>query len=57
MSKKSTTNAREIGTTTAGQTGKYGYKFEGIAGYCYPTKHRGTVRLFRYYNHALRDHF
>jgi len=31
-----TSNAGEIGTTTPGQTGNHGYKFESIAGYAYP---------------------
>ena len=32
-----TTNANEIGTTTSGAIGNYGYKFEGIAGYVVTT--------------------
>uniref|UniRef100_A0A7M5XD48 DUF5648 domain-containing protein n=1 Tax=Clytia hemisphaerica TaxID=252671 RepID=A0A7M5XD48_9CNID len=31
-----TTNAKEIGTTTSGQVGKYGYKSEGITCYVFP---------------------
>ena len=55
--KKSTTNRNEIGTTSVGQIGKHGYKSEGIAGYCYPRRLRGTIALHRYYNAITKDHF
>ena len=50
-----TTNANEIGTTTYGQVGRYGYKSEGVTGYCFPTRQAGTIPLYRYWNG--RDHF
>lgn len=50
-----TLNASEIGTTTSGAVGKYGYKSEGIAGYCLPSKAIGSIPLYRYYNGV--DHF
>lgn len=53
-----TTNANEIGTTTNGQTGRYGYVSEGIAGYCFPSLKPGTIPLFRYFRGGTpSDHF
>ena len=52
-----TTNAAEIGTTTRGQTGAYGYVSEGIAGYCFPTAVPGAIPLYRYYSAHAMDHF
>ena len=52
-----TTNANEIGTTTHGAVGKYGYQSEGITGYVYPTPRAGTVPLHRYYDGKTHDHF
>jgi hypothetical protein len=54
-----TTSADEIGTTTAGAVGNYGYTFEGILGYCDPaeTARADMVPLYRYYNSAIGDHF
>ena len=52
-----TTAITEIGTATPGKIGKYGYKSEGILGYCFREKQRGTVPLYRYYNPDLFDHF
>ena len=52
-----TTNAGEIGTTTPGQTGKYGYKSEGIVGFCMPKQMTGTVPLYRYWKGSVSDHF
>ena len=53
-----TTNADEIGTTTPGQTGKYGYKSEGIAGFCLPSQQPGNIPLYRYYKGGdALDHF
>jgi len=52
-----TTNGNEIGTTTPGKTGKYGYKSEGIAGYCFSNQVAGTVPLHRYWNPTITDHF
>lgn len=52
-----TTNSNEIGTTTPGQVGRYGYKSEGIAGYCFPHVRQGTVPLYRYYKGSGVDHF
>jgi hypothetical protein len=51
-----TWNAREIGTTRVGQVGKYGYKCEGIIGYCFPNYQRGTVKIYRYWSSAKGDH-
>jgi len=45
-----TTNEKEIGTTTAGQVGNYGYTYEGVAAYCYQNQEEGTVPLYRYYS-------
>ncbi len=50
-----TTNGKEIGTTKIGVVGKFGYKSEGIAGYCYNTWIPTTLPLYRYWNGA--DHF
>ena len=52
-----TTNAAEIGTTTPGSTGQYGYVSEGIAGYCFPSAAAGTVPLYRYWKGSVSDHF
>lgn len=52
-----TTNANEIGTTTAGVLGKHGYRSEGVAGYCYPTQAHYTIPLYRYWNPSIGDHF
>ena len=49
--------ASEIGTTTPGSYGKYGYVCEGVAGYCLKHQVSGSVPLFRYYNGGNRDHF
>ena len=49
-----TTNSQEIGTTTPGQIG---YKFEGIAGYCYSSPTEYTVPLYRYWQPNKADHF
>ena len=50
-----TTNSNEIGVTTPGHVGHHGYRYEGIAGYCFPRQYHGTVPLYRYWNGA--DHF
>ena len=52
-----TTKSAEIGTTTPGQTGRHGYKSEGIAGYCFPENVSNTVPLYRYWNGRVSDHF
>jgi len=52
-----TTNANEIGTTTPGKIGNDGYKFEGIAGYCFSTRVAGTVPFYRYWKSSITDHF
>ena len=52
-----TTNFAEIGTTTPGSVGNFGYKYEGVAGYCYKTQTTGTVPFFRYWNDIMGDHF
>ena len=52
-----TTNPKEIGTTTPGQKGKYGYVSEGIAGYCHSTQVADSVPLYRYWHAAASDHF
>ena len=52
-----TTNAQEIGTTTKGQRGAYGYVSEGIVAYCFPTAMCGTIPLYRYFNQNIKDHF
>ena len=51
-----TTDASEIGTTTVGQTGKYGYVYNEVAGYCYKTQVPGTFPLYRFYG-GRNDHF
>jgi hypothetical protein len=51
-----TTKADEIGTTHVGETGKFGYKSEGIAGYAYPAQHN-LVPIYRYWHAANTDHF
>ena len=52
-----TTNADEIGTTERGQVGKYNYKSECIAGYCFPTQEEESIPLYRYWNPRNSDHF
>eukprot|EP01083_Nonionella_stella_P006858 19860_1 len=39
-----TTNAKEIGTTTAGKVGKHGYKSEGIQCYIYPADVNAAIK-------------
>ena len=52
-----TLSASEIGTTVLGEVGKFGYKFEGTAGYCFPKGEAGNSPLFRYYKNQTHDHF
>lgn len=52
-----TTNLKEIGTSTHGQVGNYGYRSEGVAGYCYPDDRAGVEPLYRFYNERHNDHF
>ena len=52
-----TTNPEEIGITIRGQTGKHGYKSEGIVGYCMSCKTPKTVPLYRYWRSNRADHF
>ena len=51
-----TTNAGEIGTTVVGRKGRYGYFYEGVAGYCHKTQVPGTSPLYRFYGGRI-DHF
>ncbi len=52
-----TTNVNEIGTTTFGMLGKYGYVYQWVAGYCFPTQFPGTIPLHRYYKGgSCNDH-
>ena len=50
-----TQNKDEIGTITLGVTGKYGYTYEGKAGYCYTSQVAGSLPFHRYYNRF--EHF
>ena len=50
-----TTSETEIGTTTFGDTGDYGYTYQGIAGYCFPDPKKGMVPLHRYIGYG--EHF
>jgi len=50
-----TTNSAEIGTTTPGVTGKFGYKSEGIACSVSSSSGTGLVPLYRYWNGG--EHF
>ena len=53
-----TQNAEEIGTIVPGVIGKSKYKSEGIAGYCFPEEHKGTVPFYRYYRYSGQaDHY
>ena len=52
-----TTNVADIGKTIHGQLGKYGYRSEGIVGYCYPKPTENTVPLYRYWKPNKQDHF
>ena len=53
-----TQNAEEIGTIVPGVIGKSKYKSEGIAGYCFPEEHKGTVPFYRYYRYrGQADHY
>eukprot|EP01084_Bolivina_argentea_P211380 359582_1 len=49
------TDSSVIGTLTIGQIGNYGYKYEGVAGYCYPTQRPGTIPLYLYFNPSHHD--
>ena len=51
-----TTNTSEVGTTQPGEAGLYDYRYQGIVGYCSPTKEPGTVALYRYWNLLRTDH-
>eukprot|EP01084_Bolivina_argentea_P209987 357572_1 len=51
-----TTNAQEIGTVVYGATGKYGYKYEGIAGWVAGHQVAHSVPLYRYCKY-LSEHF
>jgi len=52
-----TTNIKEIGTATKGKYGNHGYRSEGVAGYCYPTRVPGTTALYRHWRPSSRNHF
>jgi len=52
-----TSNAAEIGTTTQGQTGNFGYVCEGVLGYVSPTPFHGSIPVYRYWNEGFKDHF
>jgi hypothetical protein len=52
-----TTNAGEIGTTTAGQTGNFGFKSEGTAFFVWSHPHNGLVPVYRYNHPQNHDHF
>ena len=52
-----TTNSAEIGTTIPGQTGKHGYKSEGVTGFCMPRQTDDTIPLYRYWKASVSDHF
>ena len=49
-----TTNVDLIGTVTTGETGKYGYKYEGIIGYGLAF---GQWPVYQYWNSGNHDHF
>ena len=52
-----TTNPHEIGVTHPGHVGHYGYRSEGITGYCFTSQVAHTVPLYRYYRAQGQDHF
>jgi len=54
-----TTNADEIGTTSSGEVGKFGYKSEAVLGRCFADGNArvGLVPLYRYWHGANGDHF
>ena len=54
-----TTDPDEIGVTTPGVAGKYGYISEGVVGYCFPKAVAGKelVPLHRYWKESFSDHF
>ena len=56
-----TTNAAEINTTTIGETGLYGYTYEGVACQVYPAsdseRPQSTVAFYRYLNTVSGKHF
>ena len=52
-----TTNLTEINVTDVGKVGNYGYKLEGVLGYCFSIPTVGTMPLHQYYNRELNDHF
>jgi len=53
-----TTNEWEIDCIVPGREGKYGYRYEGIACFVFPTNgnERGLVPIHRYYNRENVDH-
>jgi len=52
-----TANAGEIGTTTPGQTGNHGYKFESSSFTVFTHHHHGLVPVYRYFQEQHHDHF
>ena len=48
-----TTNFNEL----AGRRGRHGFRYEGIQGYLYIKRVRGSVPLYRYWNPRSYDHF
>ena len=54
-----TTDPDEIGVTTPGETGKYGYINQEIVGYCFPKAiaGKGLVPLHCYWKESFSDHF
>jgi hypothetical protein len=52
-----TTNAEEIGTTTAGQVGVHGYQYEFTSFSLFTNPHQGLLPVYRYYHSGHNDHF
>ncbi len=57
-----TANPAEVGTTTPGEIGNYGYRSEGIAAFCYPSQLTGSIvvgstPLYRYRSNDTGIHF
>jgi len=50
-----TCNAGEIGTTSVGQTGNHGFKYEGVLGFAYPAEHH-VHAVYRYFHEQHHDH-
>jgi len=52
-----TADPNEIGAHHAGETGKHGYKSEGVSFHVFAHHHHGLVPIYRYWHEHNHDHF